>query len=250
MSDHILVTGGTGVIGSEIVRRLLADGYCVAYTSRTPGPHDAFDDLGARYEDGSLLGIDCDLTVEGGLLRLLSRCRGLTSLAGIVHAARSLDSLAVLPDGTSSSEHMLDEYYVDVVVPYRLSVELARYRNFKHVVLIGSIYGAHPFNPRLYRNDAARAPIQYSLAKAALLQLQRELAIRLAPNGVRVNTVSYGGVVGRVDESFAEAYARECAGPGMLRPRQVAGPVSYLLSEDAGGITGVNLRQDNGYGLW
>jgi nucleoside-diphosphate-sugar epimerase len=45
MSERVLVTGGRGVLGSELVPRLQQSGYHVRITSRKARPHDAAPDL-------------------------------------------------------------------------------------------------------------------------------------------------------------------------------------------------------------
>lgn len=49
--------------------------------------------------------------------------------------------------------------------------------------------------------------MHYSVAKAALVHLTKEMATRLAKRQIQVNCVSYGGVQGRVNEEFEQRYA-------------------------------------------
>ncbi|HNW66559.1 MAG TPA: SDR family oxidoreductase, partial [Aliarcobacter cryaerophilus] len=49
------------------------------------------------------------------------------------------------------------------------------------------------FNPALYKNPETDAPIQYSIAKSALIHLTKELAVRFADKNIQVNAISYGG---------------------------------------------------------
>ena len=56
------------------------------------------------------------------------------------------------------------------------------------------MYGIVPPNPNLYKKGESGTPIHYGVAKAALIHLTKELAIRLSDKQVRVNSISYGGV--------------------------------------------------------
>ncbi len=93
-------------------------------------------------------------------------------------------------------------------------------------------------------------PVNYLAAKAAHIHLTHDLAVRLAKKNVRVNCISYGGIEGRVDEAFKERYAQMCPSGRMLNDSDLAGPVMFLLSEAASGVTGHNLVADGGWSLW
>lgn len=103
--------------------------------------------------------------------------------------------------------------------------------------------------------------LTYNTSKAAVLGFTRCAAQELAPRGVRVNSVSPGTVwnannarhyreVLGLDRAAAEA-APEHGGRFLLRrfadPAEVAGPIVFLLSQDASFITGADLPIDGGY---
>ena len=92
--------------------------------------------------------------------------------------------------------------------------------------------------------------MNYGVTKAALIHLTKELAVRLAPRGISVNAVSYGGVEGRVDGGFRERYGRLCPTGRMLDDSQVFGAVKFLCSSDSSGMTGHNLIVDGGWTIW
>ena len=101
----------------------------------------------------------------------------------------------------------------------------------------------------------------YSASKAGLLGLVRSLSAELAPANVQVNAVCPGwvetnmawqGIDALVD---ATGMTREEAVADVLKavplgrmgqPEEIAGTVAYLLSPDAGGVTGQAIDQNGG----
>ena len=92
--------------------------------------------------------------------------------------------------------------------------------------------------------------MHYGVAKAALGQLTRELAVRLSGRGIMVNCVAFGGVEGRVDDACRERYAKLCPSGRMLKEEELPGPVDLLLSSAGSGITGHVLFVDGGWTAW
>jgi 3-oxoacyl-[acyl-carrier protein] reductase len=110
------------------------------------------------------------------------------------------------------------------------------------VVNVSSLSGL-----RVFPGQAA-----YTVTKAAVLQLTRQLALDMAP-GVRVNAVAPG--VTRTDAGREHWEGREAllATEFPLRrigePADVAAAVTYLLSDDAAWVTGETLLLDGGWSL-
>ena len=120
----------------------------------------------------------------------------------------------------------------------------------KNIINVSSIYGMVAPTPGIYKDFEKESPINYGVAKAALIQLTRELAVRLADKNIRVNSISYGGVEGRADKNFKKRYGQFCPDGRMLRRDEVYGAISFLLSEASSGMTGHNLVVDGGWTIW
>ena len=95
----------------------------------------------------------------------------------------------------------------------------------------------------------------YNLAKGAVAQLTRCAALDLAPRRIRVNSVSPGWIWTReVDKAAGGDRATYDPIWGQFHmlgrmgyPVEIAGPVLFLLSDDASFITGTDLPVDGGY---
>ena len=115
---------------------------------------------------------------------------------------------------------------------------------------MGSMYGTVAANPHLYTDPTMQSPLHYGVAKAALMHLTKELAVRLVGKGIQVNCVAFGGVEGRVDDAFKQRYAQLCPMGRMLKDNEIAGPVEMLLSDRCSGVNGHTLLVDGGWSIW
>jgi NAD(P)-dependent dehydrogenase (short-subunit alcohol dehydrogenase family) len=251
MSQTILITGGTGKFGRKFVEHFLAKKWQVFFTSTSVSRAQAFiEQLGWP---ASVEAITSDLTTPTAVMNLIQAIQGSGyHVNHLVNNARSLDSLKTDSLGQTSREDFLAEYLMDVVVPYELSMGLfnAQPDQLCTITNIGSQYGVVAANPHLYDDYPKQSPIQYGVAKAALGHLTKELAVRMASKGVRVNCIAYGGVEGRVDEAFKARYAELTPSGRMLSESEILGPLDFLVQESSSSVTGQTLVADGGWSVW
>ena len=107
------------------------------------------------------------------------------------------------------------------------------------LIAISSIHGSLP----------AGCKFMYATAKAALEMLVRSLAVDLTSEGLRVNCVAPGGVVGK-SELFAPKARTDVAASYLIgryvEPDDIASAVLFLCSEQASAIAGHVLTVDGG----
>jgi NAD(P)-dependent dehydrogenase (short-subunit alcohol dehydrogenase family) len=203
--------------------------------------------------EGALYPLCVDLLADGAIDLVLEGLRQIDCMPDcLVNNARNITFLRTDQKGLVSRQDFLDEFTLDVVIPYELVMAMtnAPGSRLRAVVNIGSQYGVVAPNLNLYTDPLKQSPLQYGVAKAALAHLTKELAVRLANNDIRVNCVAFGGVEGRVDEAFRQRYAALCPIGRMLGEHELVGPVDMLLSDTASAVTGHVMMVDGGWSIW
>ena len=259
----VVVTGALGQLGQQFTRSLHEAGCRVAALDLTAG-HDeseAFADL-ADSED--LMLISADVTSRSSLeaaLDCIEESWGVP--AGLVNNA-GLDSP---PDASGLENGPFETYpeksWDDVMEVNSKGVFLCcqvfggamASAGSGAIINIGSIYGVCSPDQSMYDyrredGDTFFKPVAYAASKSSLLNLTRYLATYWGASGVRVNTVTFGGVFNDQDERFLRNYQRRVPLGRMARSDEYNGAIMFLLSDAASYMTGSNLTIDGGWTAW
>jgi enoyl-[acyl-carrier protein] reductase III len=240
----ILVTGGTRGIGQAISLRLARAGATViANYLRNQRAAEQLKAIAA--EEGLAITLcRADLTGDRGLEQLdrsLQECG--PHISGLVHCAatgihRPIEEL--------TERHFDWTFNLNVRAFFRLvKLLMPRFSKGSSIVAVSS-WGA------------LRALPYYSLvgsSKGALEALARQLAVELAPRGIRVNILTAGAVltdawqaIPNKEERIAETIRRTPAGR-LVTADEVAYGAQFLCSDAAAAIIGHTLVLDGGTGI-
>lgn len=119
------------------------------------------------------------------------------------------------------------------------------------IVNIGSLYASIAPEPGFYDHIEADPPFlkpaAYGASKAGVVALTRYFARLWGPHGVRVNTLSPGGVAGGQDDEFLRKYSARVPLGRMAEPADLAAPLVFLASDASRYVTGHELRVDGGF---
>lgn len=239
------ITGGAGGIGEATVKRLRADGWQVVVLDRDM---DTARAVAARH--GAVAReIDlADATSIDAAAEWVEREVGPCSALAAVAAHLENPHMPEAQD--------YDEWEailrVNVTGTFRTLNAFGRgmlERGAGSIVTVGSITAKNS------------SPLQaYAPSKAAIINMTRNFAVAWGRRGIRVNCVHPGPTRTPAVEASYERGERDpqtmidqTALGRLVKPEQVANAIAFLLSEDAGAITGIELPVDAGTsatGLW
>ena len=118
-----------------------------------------------------------------------------------------------------------------------------------NIINIASIYGVMAPRFEIYKDTSMTMPLEYAAIKSGVINLSRYFAKYFLASGVRVNSLSPGGILDNQPESFIEAYNINCGHKGILNAEDITGSLVFLLSDLSKHMTGQNLIVDDGFSL-
>jgi 3-oxoacyl-[acyl-carrier protein] reductase len=240
-----LVTGSSRGLGAAIARRLAQDGLAVAVNAQRGDELAGEVARSIRGDGGTAEAFGADITDEQQVAELV---------AEITIRFGPVEVLVLNATGPQPDALVTDVTWADHLAQLHFFV--------KSPVLLGSAvlpamvarhYGriVHIDSEVADRPPPGRSA--YATAKSAQIGLARAWARELAPCGITVNTVAPGFVpVERhagVPAGIRDAYLASVPAGRMGTPADIARAVSFLVSGDAGFITGQRIVVDGGRSL-
>ena len=239
-----IVTGASRGIGLGIAERLVAEGGKVVITARKPDAlAEAVEHLGGR---ANAVGVAGNAADEAHQEEVVEAAR---STFGGLHYLVNNTGINPVYGPMLDSDAQLARKVLDVNL-------VAAFSWIQRAVKAGLGDAEHPgavVNLASVAGLGASGTIGwYGISKAALIHLTKELGYELGPD-VRVNAVAPAVVKTKFATALYEGRESEVAAAYPMKrlgvPEDVAGAVSFLLSRDAGWITGQTLTIDGGVTL-
>jgi NAD(P)-dependent dehydrogenase (short-subunit alcohol dehydrogenase family) len=239
----VVVTGGTRGIGHMIARGFVDAGATVIVASRKPDAVEAtVAELSAH---GTCTGFAADLSTEEGARALAEAVGGQHGQIDVlVNNAGATWGAPLSEHDTASWERVLNLNVQGVFHTTKFFLPLlqagASADRPSRVINIGSIDGIHVPVLESY---------SYSASKAAVHQLTRHLAKRLAPT-VTVNAVAPGPFESKMMAATLETFGEQIAAGAPMkrigRPDDMAGVAIFLASRAGAYVTGAIIPVDGG----
>ena len=255
LSDRVaLITGGTGVLGKVFARALAGYGADIVLIDLDQESCASCSTEIANETGRRAIGIRADVSNAEDVSRAVRLAQETFGRIDIL-----VNNAAAQPPGMFAS---VEEYSVDVwnrVMAVNLTGQFLMARTVAptmksqgkgSIVNISSIYGVVAPDQRLYEGSVFNSPPVYSASKAGVLGLTRYLAAYWASSGIRVNSITPGGVFQEHEDPFLSRYSSRVPMGRMAEQGELRGAVLYLASDAANYVTGHNLIVDGGLTIW
>jgi NAD(P)-dependent dehydrogenase (short-subunit alcohol dehydrogenase family) len=263
VNDQIaVVTGACGKLGPIWIEALVDAGARVA-ALELPGASasSAFRALEQRASE-RIQRFDCDITNRQSIADAVAAVEARMGAASILVNNAGVDQ----PPDTAGTRSRIEDLPID---QFRRMLEVNLMGTFQvtqafgpamvqrgdgSIINIGSLYASVSPDQRFYDHLPGDLPFlkspAYGASKAAVVNLTKYFSTLWGAHGVRVNTLSPGGVAGGQDEQFTHKYGSRVPLGRMAQADDLKGPLVFLASAASSYVTGHELRVDGGFTAW
>jgi 3-oxoacyl-[acyl-carrier protein] reductase len=245
LGNNAIVTGGSQGIGKSIALALCEHGAHVILFSRSAEDADLLVQE-IKSKGASASAYQVDVCNEDQIHEAIN---------AVLHEFKKIDILVncvggfthILPIEEISSFEWDEVMNLNLKSAFMVSrgvIPAMKSNRYGRIISIGSIAAFGP-------NPYGASYLPYGAAKAGLIGFTKHLAKELGPFGITVNAVSPGTTAtARVlkvrGANSLEKMAEQSPLKRLVTPEDSAQAVIFLVSESAGGITGINLNVNAG----
>jgi len=252
----IVITGAAGLLGSEY-----ADGFCQAGGNVVLADKnfEKCKKLAAKLEKKygvKPLPIKLDVTNPNSIKKM------------IVHITKKFSKIDVLvnnaiyPEIGKIKKTKFEDFPLDIwkkgidvnltgmfLCSQQIGEIMKRQKNGV-IINISSIYGIKGPDQRIYGKTKIIKSALYATTKGAVINFTKYLASYWNRTGIRVNTLSLGGVEENQDRDFKKKYSDKTMIGRMAKKDEYVGALLFLSSDASSYMTGSNLVIDGGWSAW
>jgi 3-oxoacyl-[acyl-carrier protein] reductase len=240
----VLVTGATGGIGTSICEAVARKGFdlVLQYRSHPEKAQELQDKL--RTGGQRVMTVQADLTNQAEVDDLFTLIKAeFGGLWGLVNNAGVTRDKLLLTMSEADWDFVLDNSLKSAYLCTRGAAKFMLSARQGRVVNISSVVGVTG-NP---------GQANYAAAKAGMIGFTKALAREFSTRGITVNAIAPGyidaGMARALPEKAVEALLEQVPLKRPGSPEDVAAAVTFLLSQEAGYITGQVLAVDGGMSM-
>jgi len=264
LSDKVaVVTGGAGILGRYFCAGLAESGANVVVVDiQDTKAQEIAEELNQKYKVEAI-GISCDVSQPESVQQMVSSVIFKFGEINILHnnaAAKSDDLDAFF---APFEQYSLDQWRKIMsvnldgifLVAQAVGKQMILQGKGGSIIQTASIYGIMAPDQRIYEGSLyldrqINTPAVYSASKAGVIGLTQYLSTYWAKYGIRVNTLTPGGVESGQNEEFKRRYSNRVPLNRIAQAEEMVGALLYLASDASSYVTGQNIIVDGGLSAW
>jgi NAD(P)-dependent dehydrogenase (short-subunit alcohol dehydrogenase family) len=259
----VVITGGNGFLGQEFCQHVLKNGGNLAILDINEAVKDLVTKLKSEFSNQKIQAYLCDLIDEDAVkatVSLVIEDFGVINILVNNAASKSEDLesfFAPFEDYSLSEWRKIMHANVDsmFLMAKEVGKHMVENKIKGSIIQLSSIYGVCAPDQSLYEgafylNTQINTPAVYSTSKSAVIGLSKYLAAYWGKAGIRVNTLTPGGIESGQNDTFITKYSQKVPLGRMGKASDIANALVYLASDESVYVTGQNLIVDGGFTAW
>ena len=250
-----LITGGAGLLGFQFAKVLAEYGAKIVLT-------DIDIDICMRrvseLSNDRVVAMKLDVTSKEDWNSVTSEIfEKYGSLDILVNSAAytnktKVDSFSKTFENTTleSWNKMIDVNLTGSFLGCQSVVKYMKKSNKGSIINISSLYGVVSPNHKMYPGTNIVQPVAYTVSKHGVMGLTKYAATWLAEQGIRVNSITPGGIFDGHSDLFLERFGQLSPNGRMSQKEELDGALLYLASDASSSVIGQNIVVDGGWTTW
>lgn len=253
---NILLTGASGLLGKSYAEGLSQQGANVILADVDYNKCKLLENSLKKKYSVNPFAVKVDLTKKTSIMKMLNKIQKKFSYIDVLinnamyHEGKKEQHTPFEKFPLSSWNKVLS---VNLTGMFLLCQEIGKLmKKQKHgvIVNVSSIYGLVGADQRIYGNSGINSSIAYATSKSAVLNFTKYLASYWHKDGIRVNSISLGGVENNQNLNFMKNYSHNTMIGRMAKKDEYVGAMIFLCSDASSYMTGSNLIVDGGWTAW
>jgi len=255
-SKTVILTGGAGFLGTVYAEALLKSGSNLVLADLNFSKCKKISNSLNKKFSNQCIPIKLDVTKKQSIKSLVSKTmKKFGSIDVLINNAANQGNKSLR--GRKFEEFPLSEWNKELAVNltgvFLCCQEVGKImlsQKSGSIINISSIYGNVAPDPTIYEKTGLNPTIAYSTTKGGIITLTKFLASYWHKHGIRVNSLSLGGVENNQNAEFIKKYSSKTMIGRMAKKDEFLDILLLLASDGSSYMTGSNVIVDGGWTAW
>ncbi len=240
----VIITGSSGLLGFELSKRLINDGYIVV----------GLDKKRTNYNHENFYFIECNLKDERKISSSFNKINKRFNVSCLINNA-AIDHKVENNKKYNFINHQINDWKktmaINLDAVFLTSKHVCKIFEKKkvgNIINVSSTYGLVAPNNNIYKfKKSFKKNLDYPTSKSAIIGFTKSLASYYSNTKIRVNCICPGGIFNNQNKKFVKEYSKNTIIGRMAKIDEITNAIVFLISEQSSYMTGSILTVDGGW---